>query len=78
MHTCTPKYYGVLSSDSTPLTYDREKTQRLDTCEPETPSAIWGVRKKPPLSKDHRVQKDFVKNTEENGCVASSLTNYIF
>ncbi|GFU52994.1 hypothetical protein TNCV_1142831 [Trichonephila clavipes] len=35
----------VFSSDITPETNDREKTQRLDTFEPENPSVIRGVRK---------------------------------
>ncbi|GFX65120.1 hypothetical protein TNCV_452581 [Trichonephila clavipes] len=51
MHICTPKYCGVLSSDTTPATYDREKTERLDACEPETPSIIRGARKKQPHPK---------------------------
>ncbi|GFV42377.1 hypothetical protein TNCV_4311081 [Trichonephila clavipes] len=32
---CTPKYCGALSSDIASATYDSEKTQRLDTCEPD-------------------------------------------
>ncbi|GFV00050.1 hypothetical protein TNCV_4057231 [Trichonephila clavipes] len=75
MHTCTPKYCGVLSSHIVPATYNREKTQRLDICEPET--ASWCQKETAP-SHDHGGEENSVENTEENGCVASSLTNNIF
>ncbi|GFW45862.1 hypothetical protein TNCV_4495821 [Trichonephila clavipes] len=47
---CTPKHCGDMSFDITPATYDCEKTQRLDTCELESPTVIQDVRKKPPSS----------------------------
>ncbi|GFV13591.1 hypothetical protein TNCV_67941 [Trichonephila clavipes] len=59
-------------------TYDREKTQRLDTCEPETASVIRGVGKKQPPSRDYGVEGDSEENTKENCCVASTLINDMF
>ncbi|GFS87937.1 hypothetical protein TNCV_3426871 [Trichonephila clavipes] len=59
MQTCTPKYCGVLSSDITPTIYVREKTKRLDTCEPETPSVMRGARNKHSPSQDRGVEKGF-------------------
>ncbi|GFV02248.1 hypothetical protein TNCV_3455711 [Trichonephila clavipes] len=75
MHACTPKYCGVLSYDIASATYDREKNQRLDTCESETPSVIRGDRRNPP-SQDYGVERDSAENTEENGYV--TLPHTIF
>ncbi|GFS76383.1 hypothetical protein TNCV_1620251 [Trichonephila clavipes] len=77
-HTCTPKYCGVLSSDITLATFDCEKTQRLDTCKPVTPSLIRESQKKPLPSQEHGLEGDSVENIEENGCVASSPSQIIY
>ncbi|GFW20017.1 hypothetical protein TNCV_867231 [Trichonephila clavipes] len=64
VHRCTPKYCGVLSSNIATTTYSREKTQRLDTCGPKTPSVIRGVRKKPPPFQGHGVEGSPLKTTK--------------
>ncbi|GFV00976.1 hypothetical protein TNCV_664871 [Trichonephila clavipes] len=74
MYTCTPKYCGDLSSDIAPkLMIVRNITAGSHSCEPETPSVIRAVKKEPP--DPNRVGWDSVENIEENGCVASDLTN---
>ncbi|GFW11464.1 hypothetical protein TNCV_3809831 [Trichonephila clavipes] len=65
MYMCTSKFCGVLSSDIASANYNREKnTMAGHTCEPETPSVIRGVRKKPSPSQDHGVGDQSMENTK--------------
>ncbi|GFV02243.1 hypothetical protein TNCV_2001221 [Trichonephila clavipes] len=69
MHACTPKYCGVLSSDIASATYDREKNQRLDTCEVGNSECTSRVTEGTPHPEDLWSERDSAENTEENGYV---------
>ncbi|GFV34400.1 hypothetical protein TNCV_1776891 [Trichonephila clavipes] len=71
MQTCIPKYYGFLLFDIVPATYDREKTQWLDTYEPGTSSVVRGVRKKLPHPKTMGVER----TEREAGAMSPALRN---
>ncbi|GFW67747.1 hypothetical protein TNCV_3870781 [Trichonephila clavipes] len=62
MHSCTPKYCGVLSSVITPSTFDREKT-------PLHPRAGCNVRCQKETAPLRREQKGSpLENPEEKDC----------
>ncbi|GFT83543.1 hypothetical protein TNCV_4866111 [Trichonephila clavipes] len=54
LNTAHLNSFGILPTDIAPATYDNRRNPTAGyTCEPEIPSVIRGVRKKPPPSQDH-------------------------